>query len=189
MVSGENEHVAVLERPRGGEAGASTTATPSDRFQLLATNKSSTLQAELSQLAARGYRVQFGSAAKETLLLLERRPEAKENLESLVLTTTKSVTLQRELNDAATRGFRLVPQTLIAVQKTLLGRAVAHEVGAVMGKTVTPEPQFEYVVLGTKRLSTLSEELAEAVAQGYEIADMVIGYDEQVIVLERRRTG
>jgi hypothetical protein len=189
MVSGENEHVAVLERPRGGEAGASTRATPSDRFKLVATNKSSTLQTELSQLAARGYRVQFASAAKETLVLLEKTPEAKENLEYIVLATTKSVTFQHELNNAASRGFRLVPRTLIAVQKTLLGKAVAHEVGAVMGKSVTPGPQYEYLVLGTKRVSTLAKELAEAVSQGYEIADMMIGYDEQVIVLERRRTG
>ncbi len=122
-------------------------------------------------------------------MLLEKVPEAKENLEYLVLTTTKSSTLQHEINSGATRGFRFLPQTLTGVQKTLLGRAVALEIGAVMEKSVTPGPQHEYLVLGTKRVSTLAKELAEAVSQGYEIADMVIGYDEQVIVLERRRTG
>src|SRR6186997_2445042 len=62
MMSGETQHAAVLERNASGDSIAPSAALPGDRFKLLATNKSSTLQTELSALAARGYRVLFASA-------------------------------------------------------------------------------------------------------------------------------
>ena len=123
---------------------------PGDRFKLLATNKSSTLQTELSALAARGYRVLFASAAKEALLLLEKPPDRQENIEYLVVTTTKSATQQQELNDAASRGFRLLPRTMVAVQKRLLGKPYGYEIGAIMEKSSAPGTGGEYLVLGAR---------------------------------------
>jgi hypothetical protein len=188
MASGDTGHSAVLERDAGGDAGTSSTAPSSDQFKLIATNQSSTLQKELSDHAARGYRVRFASAAKETLLLLEKPPDAKDNVEYLVVSTTKSDTLQKELNDAAQRGFRLLPRTITAVQKRLLlGRPYGYEIGAIMEKVSVPGSEVEYLVLGAARSATLAKELSAAAVQGYGVVRLKPAYEETVIVLERPR--
>lgn len=185
LASDNHGHFAVLERPRGGDPSAAELPPAGDRVKLLAANSPSTLQAELSAHAVLGYRVLFASAAKETLLWLERSETPAEAVEYRVLSTTKSDTLQREMNEAAAAGFRFLPRTLTAVQRTApLFGAYAHELGAVMEKAA-PVPAVEYLVVGTRRVSTLQKELQDSAARGYAVTRLILSYDEQVLVMER----
>ncbi len=90
------------------------------------------------------------------------------------------------MNEAAAAGFRFLPRTLTAVRRTapLLG-AYAHEIGAVMEKSAVPSPEVEYLVVGTRRVSTLENELSDAAAHGYVVTRLILSYDEQLLVMER----
>lgn len=57
-----------------------------------------------------------------------------------------------------------------------------------MEKMTDPAPVV-YRVLGTRRITTLQKELAEASRQGFELSAFVIGDDEQVAVLQRSKSS
>jgi hypothetical protein len=95
-------------------------------YRLLATNKTSTMQKELSEAGEAGFdyrgQTQFKSAfgGKEVVVIVERPKDAGARLrfEYLLLATNKTSTMQKELTDAAERGFEFVGLT---VGKTAMG--------------------------------------------------------------------
>ena len=92
-------------------------------YRLLATNKTSTMQKELSKLGDEGYAYRgqtvfestFGG--REVCVILERKPESK-RIEYRLLATTKTSTMDKELAQSGAEGFRLVGMT---VGKTAFG--------------------------------------------------------------------
>ncbi len=100
---GGNESVVIMGRPKGGRT------TASYQYKLLATNKTSTMQKEMSQAAAAGFiykgqtvfETTFGG--KEVVVIMELSPEAKEEYQ--LLATTKTSTMQKEMNQVAAQGF------------------------------------------------------------------------------------
>lgn len=79
-------------------------------YLVLATQRTGTMQEELSEAAARGYVLvgMFGGetavGGSETVAVLHHRPEGP-RMEYLLLATSRTGTLQNELNTAAARGF------------------------------------------------------------------------------------
>ena len=134
-------------------------------YLLLATSKTSTMQRELDEASAAGYRVLMGSRTSGGELLA----------------TTKASTLQNELNNAAGEGFRLLWQTVAGKRGTkggILGRLAtgmagspgslnSDEVVGVMEKMTAFENRYEYLVLDTVRTRTMQAEIARAVQDGY----------------------
>jgi hypothetical protein len=155
----------------------------SQRFLLLATTKTATMQKELDEAAAAGYRVIVGSPTSggEMVVILEKMPNLPQPYEYFLLATTRTSTMQRELNDAAARGFRLLPKTIIAKEQPF----GAREIVLLMEKAPGTTNRARYLLLATSRTSTMQREMTQAVEDGYEVVAMV-SRGEHIVILEKR---
>ena len=154
----------------------------SQKYLLLATKKTSTMQKELNQAAAAGYRIIAGSrtSGTEMALLLESVAEAPNTYEYELLATTKTSTMQKELAVAAVRGFRLLPETMMQKER-MFG---PMEIVVVLEKAPSTPQRYEYLLLATTRTSTLQKEMTQATEGGYEIVGMV-SRGEHMVIMER----
>ena len=184
MTSGGSGHAALLERPRGEPL-----ASGSGAAAVIGAKRQETLQKELTDRAAAGYRIAQASSWTETALALERR-EGETPLEYVVLSTTKASTLEREMNVAAEKGFRFTPGTLHAQQKgavPIFGGRTGTDYVAIMEKQSGAGPASGYAIVGARRIGTLVREFDEAVAKGLVPVALTLGYsDQETLVLFQR---
>ena len=155
------------------------------RYKLLATTKTSTMEKEVNEAASQGFRILVGSptSGKEMAIFMERVGSASEAYKYKLLATTRTGTMQKELNEGAEGGYRLLPRTMIAKEPALLGSV---EIVVLMERPPTGERQYEYKLMATSRTSTLQKEVAEAQAAGFVIVGMV-SRGEHMVILERER--
>jgi hypothetical protein len=114
---GGKEVVVVMKKAAG---------TPvKKKYKLLATNKTSTMQKEISAMGAEGFEYKgqtvFESAfgGREVAVILELDSSKKPlRIEFKLLATSKTSTMQKELTEAGKEGFEL---TGLTVGKTALG--------------------------------------------------------------------
>ena len=156
------------------------------RFLLLATSRTGTMQRELDEAAAAGYRILTGSptSGDEIAVILEKVVTPPNTYQYLLLATTLTGTMQREIDEAASEGFRLLPATMIS--KT--GFFGDQEIVMIMEKSPNSSRRYQYMLLATVFTSTLQAEMAQAVAYGYEVVGMV-SRDEHIVILERSNDG
>lgn len=161
-------------------AQADSEGTP--KYKLLATTRTGTMQKEVDEVAAQGYRILVGSptSGTEMALFLSRDGSAENPFKYKLLATTRTGTMSKELNELADGGFRLIPSTMIA-KKQLLGGV---EIVMIMERLPVPTNQYEYKLLATTRTSTLQKEVTEAQDAGYKIVGMV-SRGEHMVVMER----
>lgn len=154
----------------------------SQRFLLLATKKTSTMQKELSEAAAAGYRIMVGSptSGTEMALILEKVATPPDTYEYWLLATTRTSTMQKELNEAAAKGFRLLPRTMIA-KAQMFGEV---EIVVVMEKPPGPPQHYQYLLLATSLTGTLQKEMSQAIKDGYDVVGMV-SRGEHMAILEK----
>ena len=152
------------------------------RFLLLATTKTSTMQKELDQASAAGYRI-IGSSptgGSEMVAIMEKVAKPPDNYQYFLLATTRTSTMQKELNEAAAKGFRLMPKTIIAKEQMIGGQ----EIVLLMEKPPGKEQLYKYLLLATSRTSTMQKEMSQAVDEGYVVVGMV-SRGEHVVILEK----
>ncbi|MEC8952292.1 MAG: hypothetical protein VYB87_04000 [Acidobacteriota bacterium] len=154
----------------------------SEPFLLLATTRTGTMQRELDEAAAAGYRILTGSptSGDEIAVILEKVATPPNTYQYLLLATTLTGTMQREIDEAASEGFRLLPATMVS--KT--GFWGDQEILMIMEKSPNSSRMYQYMLLATVFTSTLQAEMSEAVAYGYEVVGMV-SRDEHIVILER----
>ena len=159
---------------------------PTERFLLLATKKTSTMQQELNEASAAGYRIMTGSPTSqiEMAVILERVGTPPNNYEYLLLATTKTSTMQEELGEAASQGFRLMPSTMISKNRAFGG----PEIVVLLEKVPGSSQKYDYLLLATTRTSTLQKEMSQAIDEGYEVVGMV-SRGEHMVILERPAIG
>jgi hypothetical protein len=152
------------------------------RYKLLATTKTSTMEKELNEAAAQGYRILVGSptSGKEMAIFLERAASPNDPYKYRLLATTRTGTMQKELNEAADGGYRLLPRTMIA-KAQIIGSV---EVVVIMERPPSAQKSYEYKLLATSRTSTLQKEVTEAQEAGFVIVGMV-SRGEHMVILER----
>ena len=116
---GGSEVVSIVSRPVGGDAKAHY------QYKLLATNKTGTMQKEMSQASEAGfvYRGQTVSdttfGGREVIVIMERgRDTTGAAAEYKLLATSKTGTMQKELSQASEAGYRFKDVT---VAKTSFG--------------------------------------------------------------------
>jgi len=145
-----------------------------DRYLLLATERTGTMQQEINEAAARGFRVVAASPkeSSEVVVLLE---QTRDKYEYRLVATTRTTTLQREISDAAEAGYRIVP-------RAVTGKG--DEVLVLMEKGAEGPANAQYQVLATERTGTLQKEISEASANGYTLVALA-GRSEYVAILER----
>ncbi len=156
--------------------------TGNEKYKLLATIKTSTMQKEMDEVSAQGYRILVGSPTSnaEMAVFLSRDGTPEEPYKYKLLATTRTGTMQKELNEAADGGFRLIPSTMIAKPQLLGG----VEIVMIMERPPKVVKEYEYKLLATSRTSTLQKEVTEAQAAGFAIVGMV-SRGEHMVVMER----
>jgi hypothetical protein len=109
-------------------------------YRLLATNKTSTMEKEMNQASAEGFR--FGGAmggetaggGAEMLVIMSRKPDADgPRYDYKLLATNKTSTMQKEMSEAGRAGFVFCGMT---VAETSFG---GREVVSIMRRQVVKE--------------------------------------------------
>jgi hypothetical protein len=159
-----------------------TNTETGQKYLLLATTKTSTMQKELDEASAKGYRILVGSptSSEEMALFLEHVAQPPETFKYKLLATTRTGTMQRELNEMAEGGFRLLPRTMIS-KRQLMGSV---EIVVLLERSPKVEKQYEYKLLATSRTSTLQKEVSEAIAAGFVLVGMV-SRGEHMVIMEK----
>ena len=158
----------------------------SQRFLLLATNKTSTMQKELNEASAAGYRILTGSPTSmvEMAIILEKVGTLANDYEYVLLATSKTSTMQKELSEAASQGFRLIPSTMISKSRRFQG----PEIVVVLEKAPGTSQKYDYLLLATTKTATLQKEMSQALEEGYEVVGMV-SRGEHMVILEKPATA
>ncbi len=124
MMAGEtlggDEVVTVLYLETGAEHGEQRF-----EYKLLATNKTSTMQKELTEVGREGFRYAGQSVAQttfggqEVVVIVEKALDSPDvRYEYRLQATTRTKTMDRELNDVGRQGFELMGLT---VSNTMFG--------------------------------------------------------------------
>lgn len=146
-------------------------------YRVLATSRTSTMEKELNDAAAAGFRftaVMGGETAfggNEVVVVMMRSEGAEASRYAYrLLATSRTSTMQKELQEAADAGFDYRGQTVF---KSRFG---GDEVVSILEHDRQEVGvRWQYRLLATSRTSTLQRELLEAGAQGYEVLGMTVG--------------
>ena len=162
-------------------------------YRVLATSKTSTMQKEMQEAAAAGFRfggvmggeTSFGGS--EVVIVMSRTPDRSGGpFEYRLLAASKTSTMQKELQKAGDAGFEYKGQTVFT--STFGGKEV---VVILERDALAPKkPRYEYRLLATNKTGTMQKELLEAGEDGFEfvgltVAETVIGGKETVCILRR----
>jgi hypothetical protein len=152
------------------------------QYKLLATTKTSTMQKEIEQAAAAGYRILVGAptSGTEMALFLSKEGTVADPYKYKLLATTRTGTMQKELNEGAEGGYQLIPSSMIA-KAGLFGGV---EIVMIMERPPRVTKEYEYKLLATNLTSTLQKEVTEAKDAGFVIIGMV-SRGEHMVVMER----
>jgi hypothetical protein len=171
----------------------STARADAAEYRVLATNKTSTMQKEMQDAAAAGFR--FGGTmggttaggGNEVVVVMTKAGNASPRYEYRLLATTKTSTMQRELQEAGAAGFEYKGQSVFS---SMFG---GKEVVVILerDRDATSKDRWEYRLLATSKTSTMQRELSETGAQGFEyvgmtVASTAMGGSELVTITRRR---
>ena len=162
-------------------------------YLLLATNRTSTMEAEMQEAGKQGYmfagvmggETSFGG--NEVVVVMKRSmTHGNSRYDYRLLATTRTSTMQHEIQEAGDAGYVYKGQTVF---HTTFGgdEAVVILERDSEQQTVTP---YEYQLLATNRTSTMQDELREAGRAGFEFVGVTVssttfGGDEVVAILKR----
>jgi hypothetical protein len=161
-------------------------------YRLLATNKTSTMEKEMNQAAAEGFR--FGGAmggetavgGNEMVVIMSRKPDADSpRYDYRLLATNKTSTMQKELSGAGAAGFLYAGQTIY--DSAFGGR----EVIVILERSESDKTAYEYRLLATNKTSTMQKEMSEAGRAGFVFCGMTVaetsfGGREVVSIMRRQ---
>ena len=162
-------------------------------YRVLATNKTSTMEKEMQDAAAAGFR--FGGTmggdtafgGNEVVVLMTKAGGAPQRFEYRLLATSKTSTMQRELQEAAAAGFEYRGQSVFA---SMFG---GKEVVVILerDREATGKARWEYRLLATSKTSTMQRELSGIGADGFEyvgmtVASTAMGGSELVTITRRK---
>ena len=167
-------------------------AAQSANYKILATNKTSTMEKELKDAGALGYRFvavmggETGFGGSEAVVLLEKAQDDKNTYSYRLLATNRTSTLQKELQEAGEAGYHAVGQTVF---ESMFG---GRETVAIVQKSSDQAlaVQYEYKLVATSKTSTLEKELRAVVESGFQAIDLTVGKTAmggaEIVVITRR---
>ncbi|MBI1762727.1 MAG: hypothetical protein HYR56_14930 [Acidobacteria bacterium] len=189
---------ALAQRPElKNQPATGKSAIPGFEFRVLATNKTSTMEKEMNETAAAGFRfasvmggeTSFGG--NEAVVVMSKKLEdapANGRYQYKLLATNKTSTMQKEMGEAGNGGFTYVGQTVF--NSTFGGQEVVvimerdKEAGGIT---------YDFLLLATKRTGTMQKEMVESGKEGYEVVGMTVAKTafagaELVVILRRPKT-
>lgn len=151
-------------------------------YLVLSTKRIQTMEKELDEVAAKGFRVLYGAPTQQfdMAILLKRVPEAGQSPYSYrILATAHNKTMEKELNEAAGQGYRLLPRTVIFKQSFFIA-----ELTMLLEREPKSTRSYEYKLVSAGKETKLHKKIDEAIAQGFSPVTMItIG--DHVIVMEK----
>ncbi len=189
---------ALAQRPEMKSPPATARgANPSFDFRVLATNKTSTMEKEMNEAAAAGFRfasvmggeTSFGG--NEAVVVMSKKLDdapATGRYQYKLLATSKTSTMQKEMSETGSAGYTYVGQSVF--NSTFGGQ----EVVVIMERDKEAgSASYDFLLLATKRTSTMQKETAEAGKEGYDIVGMTVsktafGGTELVVILRRPKS-
>ena len=154
-------------------------------YLVLSTKRIQTMEKELDEVAAKGFRVLYGAPTQQfdMAILLKRVPEAAQSPYSYkLLATSRNKTMEKELNETAAQGYRLLPRTIIFKQGFFTA-----ELTMLMEREAKSTKSYEYKLVSAGKETKLHKKIDEAVAQGFSPVTMII-IGDHVIVMEKETT-
>ena len=146
-------------------------------FRVLATTRTSTMERELNEAVAEGYRFQsamggetaFGGS--ELVSMMMRGPSSAANRFSYrVLATNRTSTMEEEMREAGAEGYDYRGQTVF---DSFFG---GDEVVVIMERdNEAPDARYDYRLLATNRTSAMENELNEAGRVGFQLVGVTVG--------------
>ena len=141
-------------------------AQDKSQYKLLATSRTSTMEKELNEAAAEGYRLEAtmgGEIKGGEIITVMRKAESGSKYHYKLLATSRTSTMQKELQEAANEGYDYAGYT---------GRG---EVIVILERDTSKSARknYDYKLLATSRTSTMQKELDEAAAAGYEFVAVI----------------
>jgi hypothetical protein len=169
-------------------------ATAQTEYKLLATNKTSTTQKEMQAAAEAGFRfagvmggdTSFGG--KEVVTIMQRNAgDEPQRYAYKLLATQKTSTMQKELQQLGDEGYEYKGQTVF--ESAFGGREVV--IILELDRARAEKQRFEYLLLATKKTSTMQKELSAAGGKGFEFVGVTVGETafggHEVVTILRRK--
>ena len=175
----------------GGSNNAPVSTDNPVEYRLLATNKTSTMEKEMNQAAAEGFRFEgamggeTAGGGNEILVIMSREPAGGPRYDYKLLATNKTSTMQKELSGAGAAGFLYAGQT---IYNSAFG---GREVIVILERSEGEKTAYEYRLLATNRTSTMQKEMSEAARAGFvfcgtTVAETSFGGREVVSIMRRQ---
>lgn len=153
-------------------------------FLVLSTKKISTMEKELDEVAAKGFRVLYGAPTQQydMALFLDRISKDEEPFTYKILATLRNKTMEKELNDLAVQGYRLLPRTIVFKPGLLTSELVL-----VMERAPKSDKAYEYKLIAAGKETKLHKKIDEAKTEGFVPVTMItIG--NHIIITEKEAT-
>lgn len=160
-------------------------------YKVLATSKTSTMQKEMHDAGAAGFRfvtVMGGDTAvggQEVVVLMAKAEGDQAKYDYCLLATSRTSTLEKEMQDAADAGFNVVGQTVF--DSTFGG----EESVAIVEKGASTAERWGYKLLATSKTSTMERELQALADAGYEPMELTVGKTafggSELVVIARKK--
>lgn len=177
--------VTALARSQDNGMSNRVKIDPDQTYLVLSTKKIGTMEKELDEVAAKGFRVMYGAPTQQydmALLLKRSEGDPGSHYSYKILATSRQKTMEKELNDAAKLGYRLLPRTIIFKQGFFTGELVM-----AMEREPDSKRSFEYDLVSAGKESSLHKKIDASISLGFQPLTMVtIG--EHIIVMEREIT-
>lgn len=154
---------------------------PDQNYLILSTTRIKTMEKELDEAAAKGFRVLYGAptASFDMALFLEKTETSENPYSYQILATTRNKTMEKEINEQAVKGFRILPRTIIYKQGLLTAEMVS-----VMEKAPNSTKIYEYKLVEARKETKLQTKIDEARAEGFNPITMItLGVN--VVIMEK----
>ena len=151
-------------------------------YLVLSTKRIQTMEKELDEVAAKGFRVMYGAPTQQfdmAILLRRIQDSGQAQYSYKILATSRNKTMQKELNELAKQGYRLLPRTIIFKQGFFTAEMVM-----IMEREPNSNKSYEYKLVTAGKESKLHKKIDEVIAEGFSPVTMVtIG--DHVVVTEK----
>lgn len=150
-------------------------------YLVLSTKKLSTMEKELDEAAAKGFRVLYGAPTQQfDMALFLKRNDANETPYNYkIMATIRLKTMEKELNEFAAQGYRLLPRTLVFKQGFLTAEMVM-----LMERAPNSGKAYEYKLVNAGKETKLHTKIDASIADGFAPVTMItIG--EHIVVMEK----
>lgn len=140
-------------------------------YKVLSTSRTTTLQEEIDEASAEGYRIVATTSRGGGQVVLMRRAERGATpVRYRVLGTSKIDTMEKELGEAVAEGFCYVPGSILTRTRSF----GPPEIVIFLESSVDAQPnRCEYRLVGTSRTGTMENEIEQAEEEGFVVAGIV----------------